>query len=66
MGRYPLEIIGKAKKELAERYKIGNKAVLKRLERIFEELEAHPMIWIGSPERLKHQFSGFWSKKINL
>jgi hypothetical protein len=31
MGRYSLEIIGKAKKELAELYKIGNKADLKRL-----------------------------------
>jgi toxin YoeB len=24
------------------------------------------MIGIGSPERLKHQFSGFWSRRINL
>jgi len=45
--------------------KSGDKASLKRIKQIFEELENHPTIGIGNPEALKHQLFGFWSRRIN-
>ena len=38
MGRYIITISETAKQQLAKHYKSGDKALIKRLERIFEEL----------------------------
>lgn len=45
--------------------KSGDRASLKRLKQIIEELEIHPKEGIGMPEQLKHELSGFWSRRIN-
>lgn len=45
--------------------KSGNKNDIKRLQQIVLELENHPTIGIGNPEPLKHQLSGYWSRRIN-
>jgi toxin YoeB len=45
--------------------KSGKKIDLKKLDSIFEELEIHPTTGIGNPELLKHNLSGFWSRRIN-
>ncbi|MBC7653597.1 MAG: Txe/YoeB family addiction module toxin [Oligoflexus sp.] len=65
MGRYSIDIEKKAKKQLAEIYKSGNKTDINILETIFLELQIHPMTGIGNPEQLKHQLSRYWSRKIN-
>jgi toxin YoeB len=38
---------------------------MKKLNIILEELEIHPQTGTGNPEQLKHQLSGFWSRRIN-
>ena len=45
--------------------KSGDKASLKKLNIILEELEIHPQIGTGNPEQLKHHLSGFWSRRLN-
>lgn len=45
--------------------KSGDKASLKKLKQILDELENHPKTGIGNPEQLKHNLSGFWSRRIN-
>ena len=45
--------------------KSGDKASLKKLNIILEELEINPQIGTGNPEQLKHNLSGFWSRRIN-
>ena len=45
--------------------KSGDKASLKKLNIILEELEIHPQRGTGNPEQLKHNLSGFWSRRIN-
>jgi len=45
--------------------KSGNKNDIKRLKQIVFELEIHPTVGIGNPEPLKHQLSGYWSRRIN-
>lgn len=43
----------------------GDKSSLKKLNKILEELEVNPKTGTGSPEQLKHQLSGYWSRRIN-
>jgi len=45
--------------------KAGNKIALARIKRILEELEIHPKIGIGKPEKLKHDKKGRWSRHID-
>ncbi len=45
--------------------KSGNKRDIKRFQQILVELENHPTTGIGNPEQLKHQLSGYWSRRLN-
>lgn len=65
MGKYYVNITDKAKKHLNYHKRSGNKATIRRLERIIIELAESPYFGIGKPESLKHQFSGYWSRRIN-
>ena len=65
MARYNLEISEKAKKDLSHLHKSGNKALINRLEKIFEELSENPYGGIGKPEQLKHNLTGLWSRRLD-
>jgi toxin YoeB len=65
MGKYSIAIEKRAQQELQDFYKSGNKAVIKKIKQIFDELEEHPQTGIGKPEQLKHNLSGYWSRRIN-
>lgn len=65
MGKYTIEISSKARKELQEHFKSGNKAVLRKIEQIFLELSNTPYEGTGNPEPLKYKMSGYWSRRIN-
>ena len=65
MGKYTVIVSSEAKKHLELYYKSGNKIIIKRIERIFEELGVHPEIGIGKPERLRYELSGLWSRRID-
>lgn len=65
MGEYRLIIKEKARKELQKHHKSGNRAIIKRIEQIFAELPNHPETGIGNPERLKHDYSGYWSRRLS-
>ena len=65
MGKYFVDFEPKAKEEIKAHLKSGNKANIKKLEKILVELEQTPFEGIGNPELLKYELSGFWSRKIN-
>lgn len=65
MAKYYITISEQAKKELAAHRKAGNKTTINRIERILEELAEHPTSGFASPEQLKGNLSGFWSRQIN-
>lgn len=65
MGRYFIDVEKKAKKQLADIHKSGNKADIKKIDTIFVELEEHPETGTGNPEQLKYELAGFWSRRIN-
>ena len=65
MGQYFVEITDVAKKHLALIRKSGDKNSIKTIEQILEELAVHPEFGIGKPEKLKYDWSGYWSRQIN-
>ena len=42
-----------------------DRAVLKRINQLIRDIERDPFAGIGKPEPLKHQLSGFWSRRID-
>lgn len=65
MGKYSIVVEKATQKELQAHYKSGDKASIKRIEIIFEELSEHPQTGTGKPEQLKFGLSGYWSRQIN-
>ena len=39
--------------------------MLKRINALIKEIEREPFAGKGKPEPLKHQLSGFWSRRID-
>jgi toxin YoeB len=54
-----------ARKDLKFWKKSGNKQVQKKIEELIVDIQEHPFTGIGQPEALKHNLSGFWSRRIN-
>jgi toxin YoeB len=44
---------------------IQNKKILKRIRELLEAIQQDPVKGIGKPEGLKHNWSGYWSRRIN-
>jgi toxin YoeB len=43
----------------------ADKSVLKRINLLLKDTQRHPFEGIGDPEPLKHNWTGFWSRRIN-
>ena len=65
MGKYKISISRNASKDICAHRKSGNKAINKHIDRILSELEDHPETGIGNPEQLKHEYSGFWLRRLS-
>ena len=46
-------------------FKKNDKKVIKRIILLIEDLQTNPFSGIGKPERLKHELSGLWSRRID-
>ena len=42
-----------------------DKKILLRINSIIKDLKRNPFDGIGMPEALKHEFSGYWSRRID-
>ena len=42
-----------------------DKQILKRINALIKDIQRSPFDGLGKPEPLKHQFSGFWSRRID-
>ena len=65
MGQFKLKIEELAEKHIKQHFKSGDKASIKRIEKILVELTETPYSGIGNPEPLRYELSGFWSRKVN-
>lgn len=62
---YTLQLTADAIQDIEKLKKAGDKATLRKLSVLLEELIEHPRTGTGQPEELKHHFSGCWSRRIN-
>jgi toxin YoeB len=42
-----------------------DRAILKRINQLIRDIQRAPHSGIGKPEALKHQLTGFWSRRID-
>jgi len=47
-------------------WQAADKSMLKKINALIKEIEHNPFEGAGKPEPLKHQYSGWWSRRINL
>jgi toxin YoeB len=53
-----------ALKDLDYWKKSGNKSVVEKIKKLLEEIQLTPFAGIGKPEALKHNWTGYWSRRI--
>ncbi|MDD5150896.1 MAG: Txe/YoeB family addiction module toxin [Flavobacterium sp.] len=64
--RYHLDFSNQTKNDIDFHKKSGNKAILKKIFVLLNELIEHPYSGTGKPEPLKHDLNGKWSRRINI
>lgn len=42
-----------------------DKAMLRRINRLIRDIQREPLDGMGKPEPLKHDLSGYWSRRID-
>jgi toxin YoeB len=62
---YILAFSETALEDIEKHKKTGDKAVLKKIEKLLNELMEHPTTGTGQPEMLKHELAGLYSRRIN-
>ncbi len=65
MGKFRVRVTKNAREQIKKHRKSGDKSSVRNIEKILIELTIHPETGTGKPERLKHQLSGYWSRRIN-
>jgi len=62
---YKLILQAEAETHLKAHIKAGNKILIKKIYKLFEELEEHPETGTGKPEKLKYKSEEYWSRRID-
>lgn len=62
---YTLAFSEMALADISKHKKSGDKIVLKKIEKLLNELIQHPTTGTGKPEKLKHNLTGLYSRRIN-
>lgn len=65
MGKFRLKIEELAQSHIKKIYKSGNQGNIRKIEKILSELSENPYTGTGQPEQLKHELTGYWSRRIN-
>lgn len=60
-----IDFTKEAKDHLNYFKKTNNQIILKKIRLLLEATLETPYSGIGKPEALKHQYKGFWSRRIN-
>ena len=63
--KYDIELTKIAEKHILRFKKSGQKQLLKKIEKLIDELEIHPTTGTGKPEQLKHYETPTWSRRID-
>lgn len=63
--KYTIVFLPEAEKDIRQIKKSGNKALLRKLSSLLEEISEHPTLGTGKPEQLKHYKEPTWSRRIS-
>ena len=63
MKEYNIRYLNTAKKDILELKSTGNKSLIKKLDKLLNELESHPRTGSGNPKYLKYK--KYWSRRID-
>jgi toxin YoeB len=62
---YELELTDIAFSDIEKHKKSGDKKLLVKIDKLFNELRKHPTTGTGKPEQLKHYDTSTWSRRIS-
>ena len=62
---FVLHFSSQAQANIKDFKEAGNKAMLKKLNILLNELTEHPTNGTGKPEQLKYELSNCWSRRIS-
>ncbi len=62
---FELELTPEAENDIEKHILSGDKKVLIKINKLFDELREHPMTGTGKPERLKYYQIPTWSRRIS-
>lgn len=62
---YTLQFSKTALADIEKHKKSGDKTTIKKLNKLLNELKEHPASGSGQPEKLKHELTGLYSRRIN-
>ena len=53
-------------REDREYWEKNSNKIVTRIDTLLQDIQHHPFTGLGKPEPLKFQYSGYWSRRINL
>ncbi len=62
---YNILLTDQAKQDYRKLKSTHNAAYIQRIERMIHQLKESPTVGIGHSEPLKHELSGYWSRRID-
>lgn len=62
---FDIEFTPEALEDIEKLKKTGNKAILKKVFSLIQELIQHPETGTGKPEKLKYYRQNIWSRRID-
>jgi toxin YoeB len=62
---YSIELTEEAISDIENFKKAGNKIILRKIDKLLNELKDHPTTGTGKPEKLKHFEIPTWSRRIS-
>ncbi|MCL4115682.1 UNVERIFIED_CONTAM: hypothetical protein GTU68_046506 [Idotea baltica] len=63
--KFKLEFTIIALADIEKHKKSGDRATLKKIDQLLNELTEHPRTGTGQPEKLKYNLEGLYSRRIN-
>ncbi len=63
--KYELELTDEVYSDIEKHKKSGDKKLLSKINKLFDELRENPTSGTGKPEKLKHYKIATWSRRIS-
>lgn len=63
--RYEIFVTPEAEEDIRRHIRSGDKSILEKIDKLFDELREHPTQGTGKPEKLKHYQIPTWSRRIS-